>query len=54
VLNSILQEADTRTKLGVAGSDVVTSTPEALGAKIRKELAYFSRVIQAAKIKPFD
>jgi tripartite-type tricarboxylate transporter receptor subunit TctC len=53
-LNSVLQEADTRAKLAVAGSDVVPSTPEALGAKIRKELDYFSRVIRTAKIKPFD
>lgn len=53
-LNSVLQEADARAKLAVAGSDVVPSTPEALGAKIRKELDYFSRVIKAAKIKPFD
>ena len=53
-LNGILQEPDMRAKLAVAGSDVVPSTPEALGAKIRKELDYFSRVIKAAKIKPFE
>jgi tripartite-type tricarboxylate transporter receptor subunit TctC len=53
-LNGVLQEADTRAKPAVAGSDVVTSTPGALGAKIRKELDYFSRLIRTAKIKPFD
>lgn len=53
-LNGVLQEADMRARLAVAGSDVVTSTPEALGTKIRKELDYFSRVIKAANIKPFD
>ena len=53
-LNGVLKEADTSTRLVVAGSDVVPSTPEALGAKIRKELDYFSRVIKAAKIKPAE
>lgn len=53
-LNGILLEADMRAKLAAAGSDVVPSTPEALAAKIRKELDYFGRVIKAAKIKPFD
>ncbi len=53
-LNSVLQEADVRAKLAVAGSDVVPSTPEALGSKIRRELDYFSRVIKTANIKPFD
>lgn len=54
VLNGVLQEADTRAKLSAAGSDVVTSTPEALGEKIRQELAYFSGVIKRANIKPLD
>jgi tripartite-type tricarboxylate transporter receptor subunit TctC len=54
LLNGVLQEADTRSKLGAAGSDVVPSTPEALGAKIRRELDYFGRVIKTANIKPFD
>lgn len=53
-LNGVLKEPDTAAKLSVAGSDVVPSTPEALGAKIRKELAYFSRVIKAANIKPAE
>ncbi len=53
-LNSVLKEPELAGKLAVAGSDVVPSTPEALGAKIRKELAYFSRVIKAANIKPME
>jgi tripartite-type tricarboxylate transporter receptor subunit TctC len=53
-LNGVLQEADTRKRLAAAGSDVVPSTPEALAAKIRRELEYFGRVIRTAKIKPFD
>ncbi len=53
-LNGVLKETDTSAKLAVAGSDVIPSTPEALTTKIRKELDYFSRVIKAAKIKPFD
>jgi tripartite-type tricarboxylate transporter receptor subunit TctC len=50
-LNSVLKEPDLRAKLGVAGSDVLISTPEAMSAKIRKELSYFAKVIRAAKIK---
>ncbi len=53
-LNGVLKEPDLAAKLAVAGSDVLISTPEAMGAKIRKELAYFSRVIKAAKIRPAD
>ena len=53
-LNGVLKEAETSSKLAIAGSDVVPTTPEALGEKIRKELAYFSRVIKAAKIKPAE
>ncbi len=53
-LNGMLKESDMISKLAVAGSDVLTSTPEAMAAKIRKELAYFSRVIKAAKIKPVE
>lgn len=53
-LNSVLREPDTISRLSIAGSDVVTSTPDALAAKIRKELAYFERVIRAAKIKPVE
>lgn len=54
VLNGVLQEPDTRSRLAVAGSDVVPSTPEALSEKIRKELTYFSGVIKRANIKPFE
>lgn len=53
-LNSVLREPDTMSRLSIAGSDVVTSTPDALAAKIRKELAYFERVIRTAKIKPVE
>ena len=53
-LNGVLKEPDLVAKLAVAGSDVLISTPEAMGAKIRKELAYFSRVIKAAKIRPVE
>ena len=53
-LNGVLKEADVSAKLSVAGSDVVPTTPEALSEKIRKELAYFARVIRAAKIKPAE
>lgn len=53
-LNGMLKEPEMVSKLAVAGSDVLTSTPEAMAAKIRKELAYFSRVIRTAKIKPME
>lgn len=53
-LNGALQEADMRSKLAAAGSEVVPSTPEALSAKIRQELDYFGRVIKAANIRPLE
>ena len=53
-LNGVLKEPEMISRLAVAGSDVIPSTPEAMSAKIRKELAYFSRVIKTAKIKPME
>ena len=53
-LNGVLKEPEMISKLALAGSDVLTGTPEAMAAKIRKELAYFSRVIKTAKIRPME
>ncbi len=50
----MIKEPDTRAKFEIAGSDVVISTPEAMAAKIRKELDYFAKVIKAAKIKAME
>jgi tripartite-type tricarboxylate transporter receptor subunit TctC len=54
VIGGVLKEPDMVQRLAVAGSDVLILSPEALGAKIRKELAYFEKVIRAANIKPTD
>lgn len=48
---SVLKQPDTVERLMATGSDPVSSTPEELDAKIRKELDYFGRVIKAANIK---
>ena len=53
-INNVLKEADMVQRLAVAGSDVLMMSPEALAAKIRKELAYFEKVIRTAKIKPSE
>lgn len=46
-----LKQADTIEHLAATGSDPKGSTPEALDAKIRRELDYFGRVIKAAGIR---
>ena len=54
LIGSVLKEPDMVQRLAVAGSDVLVMTPEALAAKIRKELAYFEKVIRRANIKPLE
>jgi tripartite-type tricarboxylate transporter receptor subunit TctC len=48
---SVLKQSDTLERLLATGSDPVGGTPEALDAKIRKELDYFGRVIKSANIR---
>ena len=48
----VLREPEMVQRLAVAGSDVLIMTPEALAAKIRRELTYFEKVIRVARIKP--
>ena len=48
---SLLKQPDTVERLAATGSDPVGSTPEELAAKIKKELAYFGRIIKAANIR---
>lgn len=53
-INSVLKERDIVQRLAVAGSDVLMMTPDALSAKIRRELVYFEKVIRTANIKPAE
>ncbi len=48
---SVLKQPDTIERIVATGSDPVGGTPEELTAKIKKELAYFERVIKAANIR---
>ena len=48
---SVLKQPDTVERLLATGSDPVSSTPEELAAKIRKELDYFGGIIKAANIR---
>ena len=51
-INAVLQLADVQEKLSVAGIDAGGSTPEALDAFTRAEVAKWAQVIKAAGITP--
>ena len=48
---AVLNQPDTIERLVATGSIVQTSTPEELGAKIRKDIEYFGRIVKSANIK---
>ena len=50
--NAVVQLADLQEKLSVAGMDLAGSTPEALDAFIRNEVAKWAKVIKVAGITP--
>jgi len=51
-INTALQQPDLRAKLAAQGIEVAGSTPEALGAELRDEIAKWAKVIRDANIKP--
>jgi tripartite-type tricarboxylate transporter receptor subunit TctC len=50
-VNELLKEADVREVLAKQGLDPAGGTPEALGARVKRELASWTRVVKAAGIK---
>lgn len=50
-VNELLQEADVRAVLAKQGLEAAGGTPEALGARVKRELANWTRVVKAAGIK---
>jgi tripartite-type tricarboxylate transporter receptor subunit TctC len=48
---TVLNQPDTIERLVATGSLAQSSTPEELGAKIKKDIEYFGRIIKAANIK---
>jgi tripartite-type tricarboxylate transporter receptor subunit TctC len=48
----MLGEADMKERLATLGFDPVGSTPEGFAARLKTELALWSKVIRAADIKP--
>jgi tripartite-type tricarboxylate transporter receptor subunit TctC len=48
----ILAQPDTKERLAVLGYELVASTPEEFGARIRAEIEMWAKVIRAANIKP--
>jgi tripartite-type tricarboxylate transporter receptor subunit TctC len=51
-LNALLQQPEIRDQLAKQGMNPAGGTPERFGALVRSELARWSRVVAAAKIKP--
>ena len=49
-LNEVLADKDIVKRIEDHGADVETSTPDALGALVKSELAKWKRVVQAAKL----
>ena len=47
-----LRTAETQKQMAQQGVDVFTSTPEALGEKLRGDIAKWQRIVKAAGIKP--
>jgi len=50
-MNELLQEADVKDVIAKQGLVPEGGTPEALGARIKRELAAWTRVVKAAGIK---
>jgi tripartite-type tricarboxylate transporter receptor subunit TctC len=50
-LNELLQEADVREVLAKQGLEPAGGTPQALGERVKRELASWTRVVKAAGIK---
>lgn len=50
-VNELLKEADVREVLAKQGLEASGGTPEALGARVKRELANWTRVVKAAGIK---
>jgi tripartite-type tricarboxylate transporter receptor subunit TctC len=50
-LNELLREADVRDVLAKQGLEPAGGTPDALGARVKRELASWTRVVKAAGIK---
>src|SRR5437588_6877133 len=50
-VNELLQEADVRDVLAKQGLEPAGGTPEALGVRVKRELANWTRVVKAAGIK---
>jgi tripartite-type tricarboxylate transporter receptor subunit TctC len=50
-VNELLKEADVREVLAKQGLDAAGGTPEALAARVKRELASWTRVVKAAGIK---
>ena len=51
-INSVLQLAEIRAHLGKLGMRIESGPPERFDARIKAELARWTRVVAAAKIKP--
>jgi tripartite-type tricarboxylate transporter receptor subunit TctC len=50
-MNELLKEADVRQLLAKQGLSPAGGTPEALGERVKRELARWTRVVKAAHIK---
>ena len=50
-VNELLREADVRAVLAKQGLEAAGGTPEALGERVKRELASWTRVVKAAHIK---
>ena len=50
-VNELLKEAEVRDVLAKQGLEAAGGTPEALGARVKRELANWTRVVKAAGIK---
>jgi tripartite-type tricarboxylate transporter receptor subunit TctC len=50
-MNELLQEADVKDVIAKQGLVPEGGTPEALGARVQRELAAWTRVVKAAGIK---
>jgi tripartite-type tricarboxylate transporter receptor subunit TctC len=50
-VNELLKEADVRDVLAKQGLEPAGGMPDALGARVKRELASWTRVVKAAGIK---
>ena len=51
-VNALLEQADVRDALARADMNVVGGSPERFGEMVKREIARWTRVVAAAKIKP--